>query len=314
MDNSTLAECFIEQSARTLHTFFILGVLTMVLSIPPTIVLNALVLVGIYKTPSLHTPNNLLLWGLALTDLGAGVLAMPLFTVKYLAFYTKNYGLWCESLALLTKVIQPPFCGISIATLTLISIDRVIALKYHLRYTSIVTTRHFTTALVVVWIMAFSLCLTYLINVNIVHWSTVLIFGVCLIICSINNTFILRTLHRHRVDIQRQHEQVQINAHSVDMAQRRKSSRNMLWVYLMFVVCYVPFLAMRTARNYNGTNTDLLYGVYEISYALTFLNSLINPIFYCIRMRRLRKAMLNCIPITHFQFSVRNRLKTEPNT
>ncbi|XP_028516332.1 adenosine receptor A2b-like [Exaiptasia diaphana] len=287
----------------------------MVLCIPPTVLLNVLVLIGIYKTPSLHTPNNVLLWGLALTDLGVGVLAMPLFTVKYVAFYTKNHGLWCESLALLTKVLQPPFCGISIATLTLISIDRVIALKFHLRYASMVTTHHFTAALVIVWIMAFTICLTYLINVNIIHWSTVFIFGVCLIICSSNNTFILRTLHRHRVDIQRQHDQVQINVHSAEMAQRRKSSRNMLWVYLMFIVCYVPFLAMRTARNYNGTNTDMLHAVYEISYALTFLNSLINPVFYCIRMRRLRKAMLSWIPITQSQFCwVCNRVKMEPNT
>ena len=43
------------------------------------IVINLLILLAISKTPSLHSPSNTLLFGLALSDLGVGLIVHPCF-------------------------------------------------------------------------------------------------------------------------------------------------------------------------------------------------------------------------------------------
>ncbi|KAJ7392465.1 hypothetical protein OS493_012130 [Desmophyllum pertusum] len=53
-------------------------VLNAVFSITATVA-NLLVLAAIRRTPSLHSPSNTLLFGLALSDLGVGLIVHPLF-------------------------------------------------------------------------------------------------------------------------------------------------------------------------------------------------------------------------------------------
>jgi len=280
-----------------LYTLFTCTAVLMSLLIPPTILLNAVVIVGIYKTPSLHSPSNVLLCGMALTDLGAGAVAMPIFVIVSVAYATNSPSLWCD-VDLLSKVLVTPFSGVSFVTLTLISLDRMIALQFHMRYTSIVTNRRVVSALVVVWIAAFFISSSHLWNVKIMEWSTVGIFTLCLITCSFNNAIIFRILHRHRVAIAHQQQQVQLNqsTDNINMAQRRKTSSTMLWVYLLFILCYAPFLAVRVLRNFYGKNTKALYIAFSIPYTIMYVNSLLNPVLYCIKMRPIRKAVFGLIP------------------
>lgn len=51
---------------------YIFRIVLYILTMPLIILLNALVVVAVYKTPELHTPSNVLLCSLALTDLGTG--------------------------------------------------------------------------------------------------------------------------------------------------------------------------------------------------------------------------------------------------
>ena len=55
---------------------------------------NALVVYGVWKTPSLRSPSNLLLCGLASTDLIVGLIAQPLFITEVLVgLYSRSENL-----------------------------------------------------------------------------------------------------------------------------------------------------------------------------------------------------------------------------
>lgn len=308
--NSSMSNCELELSQEDLHdlnAFCIVQAIIISLCIPPTIVLNALVLVGIYKSPSLHSPSNVLLCGLALTDLGAGAIAMPVLVLEYISYVVDMPSITC-TITLIGKVIVTPFSGVSFVTITLVSLDRLLALQFHMRYNQIVNNYRIASSVAFVWIAAIIIASSYFWCNDVLKWSSVIIFMTCLITCSINNVVVFRILRRHQVDIQRQQQQVQSNSLendiSIDMAQKRRRSRSMLWVYILFLACYTPFLATRILRNLKGKNTKPLFVSFEVTYHLMYLNSLLNPIFYCIKMESIRKAMFRSLPLkvrTFFQ-------------
>jgi len=291
---------------KELRSFFLSGVVVACVIIPPTIALNALVLIGIYKTPILHIPSNVLLFGLALTDLAAGLIALPIFLVVGWSYYSNQPELWCR-IRVISIIIVPPLSGISFATLSLISFDRMLALKYHMRYASIVTNRRVICALCFVWITCFLFSISQIWNKHVLNWSSVIVFALCFTICTVNNGIIFRILHRHRVAIAQVHKQLEANAEvkqndksetQTNMSQSRRSSKNMLWVYLIFIACLVPFLIVKTVRNIGraSAKTKTMNMLFNLSYSILYLNSLFNPIFYCIKMKPIRRAVLKLIP------------------
>ena len=89
---------------------------------------NGLVLNGVWKTPSLRSPSNLLLCGLASTDLSVGLIAQPIsITEGIVGLYSR-----CENLKLILDKADATIglflAGTSLFTMTGISIDRLIAI------------------------------------------------------------------------------------------------------------------------------------------------------------------------------------------
>jgi len=119
------------------HGWYILScALSAVFSITATVA-NLLVLAAIRRTPSLHSPSNTLLFGLALADLGVGLLVHPLYFSLIIGKLVRNREVFCEA-GIAVEVIANALCIISLLTVTAVSLDRYLALRLHLRY----RTRH----------------------------------------------------------------------------------------------------------------------------------------------------------------------------
>ena len=104
----------------------------------PTVLANALILAAFWKTPSLRQPSSILLCGLALTDLGVGLLVQPFFSVLKLGQMT------CAPIADRVGWIMAEGVGMFLAaasalTMTAISVERYLALFFHMRYEVLVT-------------------------------------------------------------------------------------------------------------------------------------------------------------------------------
>ncbi len=93
---------------------------------------NALVLAAIIRTPSIRSTSMIMLGSLALTDLLVGVIAQPLFTARQLSKDSYSF------IYHLSQIMGVSLSGISLCTITAITVDRYLALHYHMRYAVLV--------------------------------------------------------------------------------------------------------------------------------------------------------------------------------
>ena len=139
------------QFTEYLFTAYILTSILNGISSITAITGNAVVILVVWKTRELHTPSNVLLSCLALSDLTVGLIAQPSFVIHKIGELNNSFSMYCttrilsESLGYITAVT-------SVLTMTGISIERYLALSLHLRYRAIVTTKRILIAASCVWI------------------------------------------------------------------------------------------------------------------------------------------------------------------
>ena len=93
---------------------------------------NALVLAAIIRTSSIRsTPHMIMLCSLAVSDFLVGLIAQPVYIAKEV---TKE-----ELLNNLVVTVAFSVCVVSVLTMTTLSVDRFLALHYHMRYATLVT-------------------------------------------------------------------------------------------------------------------------------------------------------------------------------
>lgn len=90
---------------------------------------NSMVLAAVLKTPSLRSPSLMFLCGLAVSDLVVGLIVQPIYIARELTFV--------DIFIRLTRIFGNSFCGISFATMSAISVDRFLALQFHMTYSNL---------------------------------------------------------------------------------------------------------------------------------------------------------------------------------
>ena len=104
---------------------------------------NLAIIVAALKTPSLQRPSNILLCSLATSDCLVGLVAQPLFVTWWMLIQrVEDYSCLYLQLLTLAALIARMFpTGLSLANLTVISLDRCYALCRPLAYRAKVTKR-----------------------------------------------------------------------------------------------------------------------------------------------------------------------------
>ena len=106
------------------------------------------VLAAITRTPSIRsTPLMIMLCSLAVSDFLVGLVAQPIFIAEQL---TKN-----RYLRHVSAVMGYSLCGVSFLTITAITVDRFLALHYHMRYATLVNEFHVKYTSIIIWLVSF---------------------------------------------------------------------------------------------------------------------------------------------------------------
>ena len=283
-DGNNTSEMNNDASTSTLLTsiFVFLSAINIFLSITASLG-NALILVALQKETSLHPPTKLLFRSLAVTDFFAGLVSQPLFAVSVMTRIIKiNYVNECY---IVTGFI---LCGISVLTSTSISVDRLLALLLGLRYRHVVTLRR-TRAVIFCFFVTGILCGTvHFLNKNIA-WISVIIFGVISLITSI---FSYTTIY-----VRLQQHQAQLKNHTykggipLNLTRYKRTVSSIAWVQLTLVGCYLPYLIMSILRLSITSNGKLIEMLYLAAVTQIYLNSSLNPILFCWKVREVRQAV-----------------------
>ena len=253
------------------------------------IMLNILTIHAMRKTSSLPKPLKTLLLYLAVSDLGVGLLAQPLYVARIVnpTYFIKTVH----------KIIASLFVNASFLLVVAISVDRFLAIHLHLRYQQLVTHKRVVAVVISVWTLSvlFSPLMFYF-YANKLFWVVLaVIYGFCLIATGIIYSRMYFTARHHANQIQVLQIQVAQNSQIESAVRKRKSAISMFYVYLVFLVCCFPWYCVAVSYWTQSPPSTALYGVYRYSLTLMFLNSSLNPIIYGWKMRHIRHAMIDVL-------------------
>ena len=181
-------------------------------------------------------------------------------------------------------------CSVSLLTLTAISVDRLLALLLGLRYRQVVTLKRTYALLIAVWVVSiFGTGLSFW-NSVILSLCTYIITSMCTVIsmCSYKKIFLTLRHRHHQVE---NIAQVQPSRTiPLNTARYRKTVYSVLWVQLTLVVCYLPYNLLAASTNHI-TLSAAIYLARQVTGVLIHLNSSLNPILYCWKIREVRQAV-----------------------
>ncbi len=243
-----------------------------------TVFENTLVIVAILRTPSLHSPSTILLCSLAVSDFLVGLVLQPVYIAYQL---TKNSFLY-QALSIMAAL----GCGVSLLIMTAITVDRFLALYYHMRYPSLMTTQRAMYTSATLWLMSFLLSLLSFWKMFAYHFAAAFGIIICLLTCTVCYVRIYRIVRQHQLQI---HVQQQAAANiNQNMPRLTKSAKNTFLYYIVMILCYTPLFASMSILAISRNRWTIAWTFAD---TVAFMNSAINPILYCWRFRELRTAV-----------------------
>ena len=255
---------------------------------------NTLILVALYKESSLHLPSKLLLRSLATTDLCVGIIAEPLYVTYFVSVLNESW-LICRYAFLVFHMAGYILGSVSLFTLAAISVDRLLALKLRLRYRQVVTLKRIYLTVSLSWTVATVGSTIYFWNLHINLWYGYGLISLCLAtsVCSYAKIFF--ALRQHQVHAHGPVNQVQPSETVLlNVARYKKTVFNALWVQLSLVVCYLPQGIVELLLLIEGLTPSVLAArLFPVT--LVLLNSSLNPILYCWKIREVRQAVKDTI-------------------
>lgn len=250
---------------------------------------NLLVLTAIKRSPSIRSSSITMICSLAVSDLLVGFIVQPFFLASLLTR--------ASLIERVSKITAFCLCGVSLCTMTAISIDRFLALQYPMRYQATITAkpRTLNTLVVIIWISN-SLCLGFYVW----NWPVYFIIiasGVCLFILVSTLCYIriYRIVRHHQTQIQAQQQAAQQNCTEGDntnMVRMKRSALNTFIFYIAMILCYFPIIISLCIASITSKN---LPEVWHLADTVVFLNSSVNPSLYCWRLREIRMAVLKIL-------------------
>lgn len=247
---------------------------------------NALILLALKNETSLHPPSKLLYRCLAMTDLSVGVILQPLFVAYWMSVVNERWDI-CYYADLLSSVAAYFLSSVSLMTLSAISVDRLLALLLGLRYRQAVTLKRACITVIVIFILGLICASTYFWNPLITTWLTSVGLILCLITSIFCYTKIFISLCHSQVQVQ---DQVSQGQTSLNTARYRKAVFGALYIQLTLVICYLPVgLAVALTPQRKMPLSTYLARQFTTSFLL--LNSSLNPLLYCWRLKEVRQAV-----------------------
>ena len=240
---------------------------------------NIVTIYVIHKTSTMPNTLKTLLLSLACSDVAVGLFSQPLYTV-FLINWLRLDNPSCNTQQVRT-ISSSLFSAASFHGVVAVSVDRFLAVHLHLRYQELVTHRRVVIVVIGIWVYSAFLSLIILwelLSTRDLIRTISAAFG--FIITLVVYIRIYQTVRRHKNHIQSM--QIRDEAQSEEIKNLTvliKSTVGIFYVYLVFLICYLPYLICMAV----------------IPLTLMYLNSSLNPVIYCWKMRHVRHAIIDIL-------------------
>ncbi|XP_045569380.1 trace amine-associated receptor 13c-like [Salmo salar] len=257
-----------------------------------TVFLNILVIISISHFKQLHTPTNLLILSLAVSDLLVGLIVIPVVTVAVMESCWGFGDYFCAFQFYISFLCT----SLSLGNLVLISIDRYVAVCDPLLYHSKITITRMMCCISITWCSSIiydaavvknvvnvqvpSRCLTVCLIVEGSIWVNIIGLVITMVVpCSIIITLYMKIFVVARSQARKVFSKEAASVSGVKTLQanksERKAAKTLSIVVFNYLICWIPTLFINFFFSFLIDNF--------LSYFIIFLplvNSLINPIIY----------------------------------
>lgn len=287
---------------------FQLAIINCALNVPlmfATITGNALVLITMLTSPSLRSPSIVFLCNLAISDLLVGLVVQPILITRSL------HPQW-KIITSVYEIFAICFGGVTLLTMTAISVDRYLALYSHMNYPNLVTSRRTVITSITIWFICSSFPGLYLWSQRVTFSITIVIIVLCVFISTVCYLKIYRVVRHHQNQIQQQAAAThRVNDHRGQHVRiSKKTAMNTFIYYICMILCYSPVTVPMVQKAF-FKNQWTIAGT--LADTVVFMNSAINPFLYCWRNRELRSLVSETLRKVLFKQSVGNDVRSRQN-
>ncbi|XP_034741522.1 trace amine-associated receptor 13c-like [Etheostoma cragini] len=257
-----------------------------------TVTLNLLVIISISHFRQLHTPTNLFLLSLAVSDFLVGLVVMP---VEILL--TTTCWILGDLMCVLYYILPGILITAPIGNIVLISVDRYVAICYPLHYPTKITLKVATICILLCWVYS-CLYIIIIMNdnlkqpgrdiscygecvVNITGSADIVvsfIIPITVIIVLYMRVFVValsqaRAIRSHIANVSLKHSKtVQVKKSEI------KAARTLGVLVVVYLMCYCPYYCV----SLSGQNLLLGSSIESLMIFLIYFNSCLNPIIYAL--------------------------------
>ena len=254
---------------------------------------NLLVIQALWKASSIPANMKKLFLNLAFSDLAVALLGQLMLAVIIAGMLkmraTENYNFLCPTIVTVNRFFLFLLACVSFLNVTAIAVDRLLAVSIHLRYQELVTSKRVFIALVSLWLTGGVGALLYILFPSNSNMIVVIIELVGILLTTLAYIRIYKVLRYHQNQIQ-----CQLQLQNAQILQEKKSAFNSLFVYVVFLACYLPRLCSATLLITNSLRISFLVGEH-VTFFLIFLNSSLNPVVYYWRYREIREIVNSAV-------------------
>jgi len=223
------------------------------------------------KTSSLPRTLKTLFLSIAVSDVGVSLLGQPiLVSVLVKRLQEDNPG--CNTCKTF-HIIAHLFSLASYSGVLTVSVDRFLAIHLHLRYQELVTHNRVVAAVVSIWALSVFLSfLTFWVQNDIFSLIKTITGVVGVLLTTMIYIRIYLTARSHKNQIQAlQVQQEALTEEETNFSSLIISTAGIFYVYLVFLICYLPYSITLAAFKINGPSITLKK-LFLFSQTLVFLN------------------------------------------
>ncbi|XP_068737947.1 adrenocorticotropic hormone receptor-like [Montipora capricornis] len=270
---------------------------------------NALILIALHKESTLHAPSKLLFRTLATSDLCVGITLEPLFVVSWILMITECWNICRYTIGTGFLIAYILGC-VSLTTISAISVDRLLALLLRLKYRQVVTLQRTYAMVISIWLMGIGVTAMSFLDYLLTTWIGYIGILLGLLTSGFCYAWIFVTLRSNQRFVRPFHanQSQQSEGASPNVARYRKTVYSALWVQATLVICYLPYIITGAIVTHGQLNPSV-YLAWTSAGTLVFLNSMLNPILYCWKMREVKQAVKDILRQSYRLFQCFSQLR-----
>ncbi|XP_026886348.2 trace amine-associated receptor 13c-like [Electrophorus electricus] len=285
---------------RSVSPFYVFLCLCAAITVLLTVCGNMLIIISVCHFKQLHTPTNMLILSLAVSDFLVGLFVMPF----HLSRMIESCWISGPTACLFYIFISFFVTSISIYNVALIAVDRYVAIFNPFLYVEKVSVSNMCVVILAMWFLLFSYNSALLYSngntgpitcpqqcFTIIHeiWSLVDLVFVFVVPCSAIILFyalVFVIARKHATAIREINVQSKGSKSMADsMKSERKAAKVLSILVIVFLACLIPYFV----------NTLITDPVQRKSFrnvvTLVYLNSTINPVIYALFYPWFRKCL-----------------------